>query len=66
MALLLSAAAVFLRDLFYIYGIVLTVWTYLTPIMYDISMIGSAPLIALILVFRDKIMAGVSRGGTKG
>ena len=47
-ALLLSAAAVFLRDLFYIYGIVLTVWTYLTPIMYDVSMIGSAPLIALL------------------
>lgn len=48
MGLFLSAAAVFLRDLFYIYGIVLTVWTYLTPIMYDISMIGSAPLIALM------------------
>lgn len=48
MALLLSAAAVFLRDLFYIYGIVLTVWTYLTPIMYDIGMIDSAPLAALM------------------
>ncbi len=48
MGLLLAAAAVFLRDLFYIYGIVLTVWTYLTPIMYDISVIGSAPLIALM------------------
>ena len=48
MGLFLSAAAVFLRDLFYIYGIVLTVWTYLTPIMYDVSMIGSAPLIALM------------------
>ena len=46
--LLLSAAAVFLRDLFYIYGIILTVWTYLTPIMYDIRMIGSARLIALM------------------
>ena len=26
----------------------------------------SVPLIVLFLVFRDKIMAGVSRGGTKG
>ena len=26
----------------------------------------SLPLIVLFLVFRDKIMAGVSRGGTKG
>ncbi len=48
MGLLLSAAAVFLRDLFYIYGIVLTIWTYLTPIMYDIRMIDSAPLAALM------------------
>jgi multiple sugar transport system permease protein len=24
------------------------------------------PLIVLFLLFRDKIMAGVSRGGTKG
>ena len=48
MGLLLAAAAVFLRDLFYIYGIVLTIWTYLTPIMYDIRMIDSAPLAALM------------------
>ena len=48
MGLLLSAAAVFLRDLFYIYGIVLTIWTYLTPIMYDLSAIGNRTLIALM------------------
>ena len=48
MGLLLSAAAVFLRDLFYIYGIVLTIWTYLTPIMYDVEMIGSRRLIAIM------------------
>ena len=48
MGLALSAAAVLLRDLFYIYGIILTIWTYLTPIMYDIRMIGSARLIALM------------------
>ena len=48
MGLFLAAAAVFLRDLFYIYGIVLTIWTYLTPIMYDARMIGSERLIALL------------------
>lgn len=48
MGFALSAAAVLLRDLFYIYGIVLTVWTYLTPIMYDLSLIGSERLIALM------------------
>lgn len=39
--LILSTVAVFLRDMFYIYGVVLTLWTYLTPIMYDISIIPS-------------------------
>ena len=39
MGLLLAAAAVFLRDMLYIYGIVISLWTYLTPIMYDISML---------------------------
>ena len=41
MGLILSTVAVFLRDMFYIYGIVLLIWTYLTPIMYDINMIES-------------------------
>ena len=48
MGFLLAAAAVFLRDLFYIYGIVLTIWTYLTPIMYDLSAVGNPMLIALM------------------
>ena len=39
MGLLLSAISVFLRDMFYIYGIVLTMWNYLTPVFYDISII---------------------------
>ena len=40
MGFLLSTISVFLRDIFYIYGIVLTIWQYLTPIFYDISMIN--------------------------
>ena len=35
-----STVSVFLRDMFYIYGIITTLWTYLTPIMYDIAMIS--------------------------
>ena len=35
----LSTISVFLRDMFYIYGIVLTILTYFTPIMYDINML---------------------------
>lgn len=40
MGFILSAVSVFLRDMFYIYGIVVMMWTYLTPIMYDIKMIS--------------------------
>ena len=36
---LLSTISVFLRDIFYIYGIMLTIWQYFTPLFYDISMI---------------------------
>ena len=36
------------------------------PGMMAAVVVVSVPLIVLFLVFRDKIMAGVSRGGTKG
>lgn len=49
MGFILSAVSVFLRDMFYIYGIIITVWTYLTPIMYDIKMLN--PSFAFILKF---------------
>ena len=40
--LILSAVTVFLRDMLYIYGIIIMLWTYLTPIMYDINVISPA------------------------
>ena len=33
--LLLSCISVFLRDIFHIYGIILTLWNYLTPVFYS-------------------------------
>ena len=39
MGLLLSCISVFLRDMFYIYGIILTIWNYVTPIFYDFSIL---------------------------
>lgn len=48
MGFILSTVAVFLRDMFYIYGIIITIWTYLTPIMYDISIISSPTLLFLM------------------
>ncbi len=35
----LSCASVFVRDLFYIWGIIILAWTYLTPIMYSVSIL---------------------------
>lgn len=49
MGLILATISVFLRDMFYIYGILITVWTYLTPIMYDIKILD--PTFAFILKF---------------
>ena len=36
---ILATVSVFLRDMFYIYSIILTIWQYFTPIFYDISML---------------------------
>lgn len=49
MGFILSAISVFLRDMFYIYGIVIMMWTYLTPIMYDIALISEKLQILLKL-----------------
>ncbi len=46
---ILATISVFMRDMFYIYGVVITLWTYLTPIMYDINMLN--PAFAFILKF---------------
>jgi len=37
--LIMATISVFLRDMFYIYGILLTIWNYFTPIFYDINII---------------------------
>lgn len=49
MGFILSTISVFLRDMFYIYGIIITIWTYLTPIMYDIAIIN--PTLQFIMKF---------------
>lgn len=46
-SLILATISVFLRDMFYIYGIVLQILTYMTPIMYDINMLD--PRLQLVL-----------------
>ncbi len=39
MGFILSTISVFLRDMFYIYGVMITLWMYVTPIMYDFAII---------------------------
>ena len=39
MGLLLSCVSVFLRDVWHIYGIVLTLWNYLTPVFYSVEIL---------------------------
>ncbi len=46
--LILSAVTVFVRDMLYIYGIIVLIWTYLTPIMYDITIISNPILQSLM------------------
>lgn len=36
---ILSSVTVFFKDMVYIYGIITTLWMYMTPIMYDMSII---------------------------
>lgn len=66
MGLILSAVAVFFRDLFYIYGVLIQLWTYMTPIMYDFAIIPKNlqgifmcnPLYWFVKFIRDIIIHG--------
>ncbi len=49
-SMILATVSVFLRDMFYIYGVVITLWTYMTPIMYDIAIIDNPAIIALFKI----------------
>lgn len=48
MGLFLSCISVFLRDVIYIYGIVIMIWNYVTPIFYSIEIIPNS----LITIFK--------------
>ena len=37
--MILSCVSVFLRDMFYIYSIILTIWNYMTPVFYSIEIL---------------------------
>jgi len=68
--MLLSSMAVFFRDLAYIYGVLITLWMYLTPIFYPVSILPDRvfqlihlnPMFHYITYFRSLAMDGVIPG----
>ncbi len=40
--MIVSCISVFLRDMFYIYSIILTIWNYLTPVFYSIEILPTS------------------------
>jgi len=49
MTLLLSSITVYFRDVAHLYGVFLTMWIYLTPILYPISLVEDHRFISLIV-----------------
>lgn len=70
LGLLLSALSVFFRDIMHLWGVVLTAWTYATPIFYPYSLLASwmqavmqfNPMYHYITFFRDITMWGINPG----
>jgi ABC-type polysaccharide/polyol phosphate export permease len=70
MAMLLSSLVVFFRDLSYLYGIILTLWMYLTPLFYPVSRIperlmpfyGLNPMYQFVDYFRNLALYGTIPG----
>lgn len=64
--LIVSCISVFLRDMFYIYGIIITIWNYLTPVFYSIQILPEKlqtifkfnPLYIYITGVRSIVLAG--------
>ena len=52
--MIVSCVSVFLRDMFYIYSIIITIWNYLTPVFYSIEMgiVSFGTLLIGLLVFK--------------
>ncbi|MDE7313198.1 MAG: ABC transporter permease [Eubacterium sp.] len=72
LGLFLAQAAVFFRDIQYIYSVVLTAWMYLTPIFYPVTMLPETlqfcitrlnPMYYYLEQFRQIVMYGTAPSG---
>jgi ABC-2 type transport system permease protein len=67
LSLILSAVNVFFRDLGHLYSVLITAWTYLTPIFYTVDIVPNNikkiillnPMYHFITMFRKIILQGV-------
>ena len=68
--LLLSALAVFFRDVMHLWGVIITAWTYATPIFYPVSILDGwmqqvmqfNPMYHFVSYFRDIMMYSTMPG----
>lgn len=73
LGLLLSALGVFFRDVFHIWEVFITAWTYATPLFYPMDLLEPwmqqvmlfNPMYHYVTYFRDIMMYGVLPSGTE-
>jgi len=71
LGLLLSALSVFFRDVMHLWGVILTAWTYATPLFYPYDMLEGwmqqvmmfNPMYHYVTYFRDIMMWNTNPGG---
>lgn len=71
LGLLISALAVFFRDIMHLWGVLMTAWTYATPIFYPYEMLAGwmqqlmqfNPMFHYVQFFRDIMMWNINPGG---
>ena len=71
LSLLLSALAVYFRDIMHLWGVVMTAWTYATPLFYPVDMLDPwmqqimsfNPMYHYVTFFRDIMMWNTNPGG---
>lgn len=73
LGLLLSAMAVFFRDIIHLWGVVITAWTYATPIFYPVTLLSDTmqnlmqfnPMYQYVTYFRQIALWGTAPGITE-
>lgn len=71
LSLLISALSVFFRDVMHLWGVLMTAWTYMTPLFYPYEMLEGwmqtimqfNPLFHFVTFFRDIMMWNTNPGG---